>query len=245
MEIIIQPNAKAASELAAKFISEALRAKPNLVLGLATGRTMEPVYASLVKKHRDDGLDFSKCRTFNLDEYVGLAANNVHSFRHFMNRHLFLCVNIDLQNTHLPNGVAKNLKTECADYEKLIAGVGGIDLQLLGIGVNGHVGFNEPCSAFDSRTKIQKLSPATRAQNEKLFSRANQMPRRAITMGLGTIFDARKCLLLATGADKAEIVARAIEGPVTRRIPASVLQRHSRCIAILDKAAARGLHGIV
>lgn len=241
MEIIIRPDADDAAGLVAEIIADELRAKPDLVLGLATGRTMEPAYASLVKRHRLEKLDFSKCRTFNLDEYVGLPAKNPNSFRHFMNHHLFLNVNIDLRNTHLPDGMAENLKAECADYERLIAQCGGIDLQLLGIGTNGHIGFNEPPSGFHSRTRAQKLSAATRSRNAELFSSPGEVPKRAITMGLGTILDCRRCLLLATGADKAGIVAQAIEGAVTGMVPASALQLHFRCTIILDKAAAQCL----
>ena len=155
-----------------------------------------------------------------------------------MNRHLFSKVNIDLRNTHLPDGAAADLEVECANYEQLIAGCGGIGLQLLGLGRDGHLGFNEPLSAFRSRTRVKALSPVTRAQNAPLFSSAGEVPRRAITMGLGTILDARRCLLLATGADKAEIAAQAVEGPMTGMVSASALQLHPRCVVVLDEAAA-------
>jgi len=243
MEVIIRPNVEAAAELVARVMARELRANPRLVVGLATGRTMESVYARLVHMHREEGLDFSACRTFNLDEYVGLPGNHRNSYRHYMNRHFFLQVNIDLQNTHLPNGLADNLKGECAKYEKLIAQCGGIDLQLLGIGLNGHLGFNEPLSAFNSRTRVKVLSPVTREQNALLFQRPEQMPNRAITMGVGTILDCRRCLLLATGEDKAAIVARAVEGPVTSMISATALQFHPECTFILDEAAASQLKG--
>ena len=181
MEVVIRPNVDAATDLVARVIARELRANPRLVIGLATGRTMEAVYARLVQIHREEALDFSACHTFNLDEYVGLPGNHRNSYRHYMNRHFFLQVNINLQNTHLPNGLAKNLKAECADYEKLIARCGGIDLQLLGIGLNGHLGFNEPLSAFNSRTRVKVLSPVTREQNALLFQGPDQMPNRAIT----------------------------------------------------------------
>jgi len=242
MECIIRPDAGAAMHLAARIIEEQLRARPDSVLGLATGRTMEAVYANLARLHRDGKLDFSKCRTFNLDEYAGLSGDDPHSYRHYMNRHLFSKVNIDLRNTHLPDGTAENLEAECEKYERLIAGCGGIDLQLLGIGRNGHMGFNEPLSAFRSRTRVKALSPATRAQNAPQFSSPEKVPRRAITMGIGTILEARRCLLLATGAGKAEIVARAIEGPMSAMISASALQLHPRCVVVLDEAAAGKLN---
>jgi glucosamine-6-phosphate deaminase len=238
MEVILQPDAPAAADLTARLIAAELRAKPGLVLGLATGRTMESVYANLVRRHRAEKIDFSRCHTFNLDEYVGLPGSDPHSYRHYMNRQLFSQVNIDLRNTHLPDGMAADLESECATYEKLIAGCGGIDLQLLGIGRDGHMGFNEPLSAFHSRTRVKALSPVTRAQNAPLFASAGEVPRRAITMGVATILDARRCLLLATGADKAEIVAHAVEGPMTSMVSASALQLHPRCVMILDEAAA-------
>jgi len=241
MEVVIRPNMDAATELVARVIAKELRANSRLVMGLATGRTMESVYARLVQMHREEGLDFSACHTFNLDEYVGLPGNHRNSYRHYMNRHFFLQVNIDLQNTHLPNGMAGNLESECANYERLIQQCGGIDLQLLGIGLNGHLGFNEPLSAFRSRTRVKVLSPVTREQNAQLFESPDQMPNRAITMGVGTILECRRCLLLATGEDKAAIVAQAIEGPVTSMISATALQFHPDCTFILDEAAASQL----
>ena len=241
MEVIIQPTEDAAAELVARTIADELRLKPNLTLGLATGNTMESVYAHLARMHGEQQLDFSRCHTFNLDEYVGLPGGHRNSYRHYMNLNLFLKVNIELHNTHLPDGAAADLEAECAHYERLIAECGGIDLQLLGIGLAGHLGFNEPASSLRSRTRIKVLSPVTRAQNASLFSRPDEMPRRAITMGVGTILDARRCWLLATGEDKAEIVARAIEGPLTSMISASALQLHPHCTVVLDEAAASRL----
>lgn len=243
MEVIIRPTADAAADLVARIIATELRANPNLVLGLATGRTMEAVYARLVRMHLEDQLDFSLCRTFNLDEYVGLSATDRNSYRHYMNEHLFNKVNIDLRNTHLPDGMASDLDAECAHYEHLITRCGGIDLQLLGIGCAGHLGFNEPLSAFRSRTRVKALAPATRAQNAPLFEQADQMPYRAITMGVGTILNARRCVLMATGIDKAEIVAKAVEGPITAMISATTLQLHERCNVVVDEVAASQLQG--
>lgn len=241
MEIVIQPNAEAATDLVARVIARQLRENPRLVIGLATGRTMESVYARLVRMHREEGLDFSGCRTFNLDEYVGLRGSHRNSYRHYMNHNLFLNVNVDLKNTHLPNGVADNIEAECRDYERLVAQCGGIDLQLLGVGLAGHLGFNEPVSSLRSRTRVKVLSPVTRAQNGPLFAPPDEMPRRAITMGVGTILDARRCLLLATGEDKAGIVARTIEGPITSMLSATALQFHPSCVVVLDEAAAARL----
>jgi glucosamine-6-phosphate deaminase len=244
MEVIIRPTADAAADLVARIIAKELRANPNLVLGLATGRTMEAVYARLVRMGREEKLDFSLCRTFNLDEYVGLPRSDRHSYRHYMNHHLFMQVNIDLRNTHLPDGMAADLDAECARYEKQIARCGGIDLQLLGIGKAGHLGFNEPLSALRSRTRVKALSPVTRAQNSPLFEKPEQMPHRAITMGVGTILEARRCLLLATGAEKADIVAQGVEGPITAMISATTLQLHPRCTVIVDEPAASQLQGV-
>ena len=238
MEVVIRPTAEAAADLVARIIARELRKNPRLVLGLASGNTMESVYARLAQMHIEEGLDFSASRTFNLDEYVGLSVNHANSYRHYMNQHLFLRVNIHLQNTHLPDGMADDLAAECTKYENLIVQHGGIDLQLLGIGQNGHLGFNEPLSSFRSRTRVTVLSRATRMQNAPLFSRAESMPRRAITMGVGSILECRRCLLLATGAEKASIVAKAVEGPITSMISATALQLHQNCTFILDSAAA-------
>lgn len=243
MEVIIRPTAAAAAELVARIIAGELLAHPHLVLGLATGRTMEDVYARLAGLHRGQNLDFSRCRTFNLDEYVGLPGDDPHSYRHYMNHHLFAQVNIDPRNTHLPDGMAADLDAECARYEEQIAACGGIDLQLLGIGRVGHLGFNEPLSALRSRTRVKALAPVTRAQNAPLFGHPDDVPHRAITMGVGTILDARRCVLLATGPAKAEIVAKAVEGPITAMISATALQLHPRCTVVVDEAAAGCLQG--
>jgi glucosamine-6-phosphate deaminase len=244
MEVIIRPTAEAAAALAARLIARALKPKPHLVLGLATGRTMECVYSELARRHRDDGLDFSLCRTFNLDEYVGLAPDHPDSYRQYMNRHLFRNVNIDLRNTHVLNGTAPDLAAECEQYERLIRECGGIDLQLLGIGSDGHIGFNEPLSALLSRTREKALTPATRSQNAGMFGgNANGVPSRALTMGVGTIQESRRCLLLVTGAEKAAILARAVEGPITAMVTGSALQLHPHCTVIVDEAAAASLQG--
>ena len=242
MEISIQPDAAAAAEFVARLIQQEVQSRPRLVLGLATGRTMEPVYAQLIRMHRSEGLDFSACRTFNLDEYVGLAGTDSNSYRHYMEAHLFQAVNINPANTRVPDGTAENLASECADYEDRIQAVGGIDFQLLGIGLSGHIGFNEPSSPFASRTRVVTLAPATREQNSPLFRDPGQMPRQAITMGMGTILESRQCVLLATGGDKAAILAAAVEGPLNTMVPASVLQLHPNCVIVVDEAAARGLN---
>lgn len=238
MEVIIQANEEAAAGLVARIVGRELRANPHLVLGLATGRTMECVYRHLVRMHTEQKLDFSLCRTFNLDEYVGLFPSDPNSYRHYMNHNLFRHVNVDPRNTYLPNGLASDLDEECRRYEATIERFGGIDLQLLGIGKAGHIGFNEPLSALRSRTRVKALTPTTLKQNAPFFGGEAQVPRRAITMGVGTIIEARRCLLLATGNSKAEVIAQAVEGPITSMISASALQLHARCTVVVDEAAA-------
>ena len=244
MEVIIQPDAQQAARLAARLIARDLKAKPHLVLGLATGRTMERVYHGLADLHRTEALDFSLCRTFNLDEYIGLSPAHPGSYRFYMNRHLFSQVNIDIRNTHLPNGMAPDLGAACQEYERQIAECGGIDLQLLGIGTDGHIGFNEPLSALHSRTREKALTPSTLQQNAPMFGgELSRVPKRALTMGVGTILEARKCLLLVTGSSKAEVLARAVEGPITAMVTATALQLHPNCKVITDEEAAAQLQG--
>ena len=241
MEVIIQPNKEAAAGLVARIIAHDLRANPHLVLGLATGATMERVYRQLVMLHKEHHLDFSLCSTFNLDEYVGLFPSDPNSYRHYMDEHLFQHVNIDVRNTHLPNGMAEDLEAECRRYEALIHRFGGIDLQLVGLGKAGHIGFNEPLSALRSRTRVKALTPTTIKQNAPMFGGEEHMPRRAITMGVGTIIEARRCILLATGDSKAAVVAKAVEGPITSMVTASALQLHPRCTVVVDEEAAAEL----
>lgn len=243
METIIRPDKESACLLTARLIAAALRAKPALTLGLATGRTMERVYELLAGIHRAEQLDFSHCTTFNLDEYVGLSGNDETSYRFYMNKHLFSKININPAKTHLPDGKAADLEAECARYEEKITAAGGIDLQLLGIGQDGHIGFNEPLSALRSRTRVKSLTPSTIAQNFTPFGSPAAMPRRAITMGVGTILESRRCILLATGENKSGIIAKAIEGPITSMISASALQLHPHCTVILDEPAAMKLEG--
>jgi glucosamine-6-phosphate deaminase len=243
MEVIIQPDAAAAAHLAAGLIDRALRNNPALVLGLATGATMEPVYAELVRRHREGGLDFAECRTFNLDEYIGLPPDNPRSYHAFMRARLFDAVNLKPERTHVPDGMADDLPAACAAYEAAIRAAGGIDLQLLGIGRSGHIGFNEPLSALLSRTRDKSLTPETLRQNARYFDPPESMPRRAVTMGVGTILDARRLIVVVTGAAKAAILARAVEGPVTSMVTASALQLHPRCTVIIDADAAVRLEG--
>lgn len=241
MEVVIRETQEDAASLTACLIAQELSANPHLVLGLATGRTMEIVYSFLGQMHAEEGLDFSLATTFNLDEYVGIPGDHPGSYRRYMEEHLFSRVNIDLRRTHLPNGMAPDIETECRQYEARIKNRGGIDVQLLGIGRSGHIGFNEPLSALQSRTREKALTPETVKQNAFVFGSEENMPRWAITMGVGTILEARRCILLATGAEKAEVLAKAVEGPITSMISATALQLHPRCTVIVDEAAAARL----
>ncbi len=249
MEVVIRESREQAAELTARLIARELRANPYLVLGLATGRTMEIVYAGLVRMHSEEGLDFSQATTFNLDEYVGIPTDHPASYRRYMDERLFRHVNVEPRRTHLPNGMAPDVETECRQYEARIQNRGGIDLQLLGIGRSGHIGFNEPLSALRSRTREKALTPETVEQNAFMFGGNENMPavstvippRWAITMGVGTILDARQCVLLATGEEKADIIAKAVEGPITSMISATALQLHPHCVVIVDEAAASRL----
>lgn len=239
MQVIIMSDKTAVSELAVKIIDKRIREHPHSVLGLATGETMERIYALLAKRCLLHDLDFSLLRTYNLDEYIGIPPEHPGSYRSYMNKHLFNKVNIDLRNTYLPNGMAEDFKHECHEYERIIRLDGGIDLQLLGIGKSGHIGFNEPLSALRSRTREKALTPTTIAQNEQFFDPPSSIPKRALTMGVGTILEARRILLLATGESKADILAKAVEGPVTAMVSASALQLHGDCTIIVDEAAGK------
>ena len=237
MEIIIQPTPKAATALAAQLIENVLRSKRNAVLGLATGSTPLLLYQKLIGLK----LDWSKVTTFNLDEYVGLSPQDPQSYHHFMSKNLFRHVNIPGKNIHIPNGLAKNIPKFCMNYEKQIHAAGGIDLQLLGIGADGHIGFNEPTSSLLSRTRVKTLTPQTRRDNARFFTGKKNVPWHVITMGIGTILESRHCLLLAFGKNKARAVAKAVEGPISAMNPASMLQLHPRVTIFLDKAAASKL----
>ncbi|NOY80742.1 MAG: glucosamine-6-phosphate deaminase [Kiritimatiellaeota bacterium] len=241
MEVVIRDSREAAALFVAKTIADMVRRKPHIVLGLATGRTMEPVYAHLVRFHREDGLDFSLARTFNLDEYVNIPPEHPQSYRAFMDRTLFDLINIDRRNTRVLNGLAVDANAECAAFEQEIADCGGIDLQVLGIGRSGHIGFNEPTSSFASRTRIKTLTPETLRQNAPLFGGERNVPRHVLTMGVGTILESGRCLMLVTGAEKAEVTAAAIEGPLTSMVTASALQLHRRATFVLDREAATKL----
>lgn len=241
MEVVIQKDAECTSRLAARYLAQRIRRKPDTVLGLATGGTPVATYRELIRIHREENLDFSQVTTFNLDEYVGLAPDHPCSYRYFMEENLFRHVNIPAANTHLPDGLGEDVPRACTEYEAAIQAAGGIDLQVVGIGTDGHLGFNEPSSSLTSRTRIKTLTEETRRDNARFFDDPDQVPVHCITMGLGTIMDSLEILFLAFGEHKAEVVARAVEGPLTAMIPASVLQWHAHVKVFIDEAAASKL----
>lgn len=241
MEIIILPDADAASKYAADIVSGLVRRKPAAVLGLATGSTPLRFYREIVRQHREEGLDLSQVTTFNLDEYVGLAPDHPASYNHFMRENLFSQVNIPASQTNIPNGLSQDIPAACAAYEADIKAAGGIDFQILGIGGDGHIGFNEPSSSLASRTRIKTLTPRTREDNAPFFANPDDVPHHVVTMGVGTIMEARQVALLAFGEKKAQAVAESVEGPITAVVPASVLQLHPQATILLDEAAASQL----
>ncbi len=238
MQVIIEDSYEQLSKAAAQEVAKTLNSKPNAVLGLATGSTPLGLYKELIRRHKEEGLDFSQVTTFNLDEYVGLPNDHPQSYHYFMNENLFKHINIPRQNVYIPSGTTDNYEAFCRWYEQRIADCGGIDLQLLGIGVDGHIAFNEPSSSLGSRTRIKTLTRQTIEDNARFFDESADIPIYAITMGVGTILEARTIMLLANGEHKAEAVAAAIEGPVTSMCTASALQLHRDVIFFLDRAAA-------
>jgi len=241
MEVIIESTPLAGSETGARIVEKLVRAKPEAVLGLATGSTPLGLYRELIRRHREGGLDFGAVTTFNLDEYVGLDPRHPASYHRFMQENLFDHVNIRPDHIHLPDGMTADIPAYCAGYEAAIRAAGGIGLQVLGIGHDGHIGFNEPGSSLGSRTRLKTLTAETIEANRRFFSDAGEVPHHVITMGVGTILESRVCLLLAFGEAKAEAVAGMVEGPVTAMCPASVLQLHPQTVLIVDEAAASRL----
>ena len=226
MRVIETKSYAELSRKAANLISAQVLSKPNSVLGLATGSTPIGTYKQLIEWYEKGDLDFSEVKSINLDEYVGLTGDHDQSYRYFMNTNLFNHVNIDKSKTNVPSGVAEDLEAECARYDALIESMGGIDLQLLGIGHNGHIGFNEPADSFVVPTHVVELGETTINANARFFSSADEVPKKAVTMGIKAIMQAKKVLLIANGPDKKAIVEKALYGPVTPEVPASILQLH-------------------
>jgi glucosamine-6-phosphate deaminase len=241
MEVIITKDYDDMSRVAAGVIADQIRTKPNSVLGLATGGTPVGTYKELIRRHKEGELDFSKVVTFNLDEYIGLPKTHDQSYFYFMHENLFNHVNANPASVHVPDGMAKNPEAFCAWYEDEIDKAGGLDLQLLGIGSDGHIAFNEPGSSLGSRTRMKTLTEETIEDNARFFDKKEDVPRFAITMGVGTILEAKQLLLVANGEKKAETVRKFIEGPITSQITASALQLHPDAIVVLDEPAASKL----
>ncbi len=244
MEIIVKDSCEEMSRVAARVVAKTLNAKPDAVLGLATGSTPLGLYKELVRMHNEEGLDFSQVTTFNLDEYVGLKKKNPQSYHYFMYENLFKHINIPNQNIYIPSGTTDNYEAFCKWYEQRIVECGGVDLQILGVGTDGHIAFNEPSSSLGSRTRIKTLAKQTIDDNARFFDSAEEVPVYAITMGVGTILEAQKIILLANGKNKADAVAAAIEGPVTSMITASALQLHQDVMFIVDREAASSLDNL-
>lgn len=244
MRIRVYLNARRAAAAVARDVAAALERKPTLVLGLPTGRTPQPIYDELAARAARGAVNFAKASSFNLDEFTGVPRTHPSSYRAFMERHLFSRVNISRRRTHVLNGAARRPEAECARYERAIERVGGIDVLLLGLGVNGHIGFNEPGRSLVARTHRAPLRTSTRRANASLFGgRLDRVPHEGMTMGVATILGARRIVLIATGRSKATAVRRMIEGPITPRLPASFLQLHPDVDVVLDRAAASDLKG--
>lgn len=241
MDVIIRSGYDEVCREAAGVVIEQWGKKKDLVLGLATGSTSLGVYARLIEAHREGRIDFSRVRTFNLDEYLGLSEDHPRSYAFFMDQNFFRHINIKRSNVHRLLGRPRDIEAHCRDYEEEIRAAGGIDVQLLGIGRNGHIGFNEPGSSLSSRTRVMTLTQETVADNARHFAGGEAVPRFVLTMGVGTILEAHQVLLLAYGSNKADAIFRAVEGPVTSSVPGSALQLHPRTLYILDEDAAHKL----
>lgn len=241
MEIVIQPDAKTVAIIVADAIERLVSTKPDAVLGLATGSSPLGVYSELVRRHRAGTLSFERATAFLLDEYIGLPSGHPESYRNFIERHFSGLVDIDPKNVHVPDGAASDVEAACAEYESKIRDAGGVDLQLLGIGADGHLGFNEPTSSLASRTRVKTLTEQTRSDNNRFFGDLDEVPRHVVTQGIGTILDARHLVLIAVGTGKAEPIVRAVEGPVASMCPASAIQLHRHVTVVIDEAAAAQL----
>lgn len=241
MRVVVLPTADDVSRRAAEVIIGSVNKKLNAVLGLATGGTPLGTYRELIQAHRAGKVSFAKVTTFNLDEYVGLGPEHPQSYRSFMRENLFSQTDFDETKCHVPDGLARDYEEYCESYERQIREAGGIDLQLLGIGTDGHIAFNEPGSSLASRMRLKALTNETRKDNARFFAAGEEVPYLAVTMGVGTILEARQILLLATGANKANAVRAFIEGPVTAQVTASALQMHPHVTVVLDESAAAWL----
>lgn len=239
MKLIMAKNYSDLSRKAANVVSATVILHPNSVLGLATGSTPVGMYKQLIEWYQKGDLDFKAVKSINLDEYVGLDAQSDQSYRYFMNENLFNHINIDRSNTSVPNGMAADIERECKRYDKHIHDLGGVDLQVLGIGNNGHIGFNEPDEAFEQETHLVNLAQKTIDANSRFFDSIDDVPKQAITMGIKSIMQAKSIVLLASGEGKADIMEKALFGPITPKVPASILQLHPHLIVVADKDALK------
>jgi glucosamine-6-phosphate deaminase len=238
MKVIVTKDYDSMSREAAAIVRKEIEKKRDIVLGLATGSTPIGMYNELIRMHKEEGLDFSSVVSFNLDEYVGIDYNDPNSYHYYMNVNLFDYINIDKNNVHIPDGNSKNIEESCRVYDKLIDEKGGIDLQILGIGANGHIGFNEPEEELNVGTSIVNLTPRTIKDNSRFFKSIDDVPTKAITMGIGTIMKAKKIILLASGKNKSEAIKKLVEGKkITTKLPASVLLLHPDVTVIVDEEA--------
>ena len=238
MKFIVTENYEAMSRKAAAILAAKVVEKPNCVLGLATGSTPVGTYQNLIRWYESGDLDFSQVKSVNLDEYVGLAPTHDQSYRYFMQTNLFDHINIDPANTNVPNGMAEDPEAACAQYDEIIRSMGGVDIQVLGMGHNGHIAFNEPNTEFVYPTNVIELTESTIEANKRFFNSADEVPRKAICMGVGSIMAAKRVILLATGKGKAEAIARAVQGKIEPDMPASILRVHPNCQFLLDEEAA-------
>ena len=238
MKFICESCQREASVKAAEIIATVIKEKPNATLGLATGSSPLDIYGELIKMYRREEISFNKIKTVNLDEYVGLSANHEQSYAHFMRANFFDKIDIKKENTHIPNGIAFDLKEECRRYDALLDSFGAIDIQLLGIGHNGHIAFNEPSDSFSKSTEIVRLSDSTVKANSRFFDSAEEVPTWALSMGIGSILKAKRIILIAFGDQKAEILEKALYGPITPAVPASILQLYSGDLTVCTDEAA-------
>lgn len=239
MNVIITKNYEELSKVAAKEMAEVIKNNPSAILGLATGGSPIGMYKELIRMNKDGEIDFSTVTTVNLDEYVGLSGEHPQSYRYFMNDNLFNHINIDKKNTYVPNGLAKDVEEECKNYDSKIAQLGGTDVQLLGIGNNGHIAFNEPDEALVSGTHLTNLTEDTIRANARFFDSIDEVPKTALTMGLGGIMKSKKIIVIASGESKAEAVKAMVNGKISTNMPASMLQMHRDVVVIVDEEAAK------
>lgn len=245
LKIYVESNYEGMSKKAANLLASQIHLNPYSIIGLATGGTPVGMYKELIRMHKEEGLNFTEVITFNLDEYYPISTDNSQSYYYYMMDNLFNHINVDKNNVHIPNGMAEDVHLECESYEKMIKVAGGIDFQVLGIGPNGHIGFNEPDDKFEKNTHLVHLDEETIKANSRFFDSIDKVPKTAISMGIKTIMSAKKILLVANGKNKAEIIKKAIFGDITPDVPASVLQLHPDVTFVLDKEASAEINSLI